>query len=362
MQPVDLGGEGLWAGLPAGGLQPNDDGVRPWRLPVADLELFVPTQATAHHERSSNSILTMAGMCSGVRLVLGTDAHALRLVVRPRQIDAKLNFDLVADGRLLDSRAFPPQQTYARADGVEEGSADDLQAQAAFARLAADPVTVDFAGIQAGGAQTLELWLPHRAAVTVMSLEVNSGAAVAAPLKDSRPRWITHGSSITHGIGGADNGCAHGPARTWPGTAARLADVNLVNLGLGGQCHFDQAVARVIRDEPAELLTLKLGINVHNLASLSLRTFATAALGFVMTVRDGHPLTPIVLVSPIYSADDWRESTSTGSNRRGDDGVPLSGASWPTLQTMREDVKAVVELLRKRGDANIYYRDGLELL
>ena len=77
----------------------------------------------------------------------------------------------------------------------------------------------------------------------------------------------------------------------------------------------------------ADCLTFNLGINVHNLASLSLRTFATSALGFVMTVRDGHPLIPIVLVSPIFSADDWRENTSTGTNRRGEDGVSLAGAS-----------------------------------
>ena len=41
----------------------------------------------------------------------------------------------------------------------------------------------------------------------------------------------------------------------------------------------------------------RLGINTHNLASLSNRTFATAALGFVLTVRDGHPTTPLVLIS-----------------------------------------------------------------
>ena len=76
--------------------------------------------------------------------------------------------------------------------------------------------------------------------MTVLGLEVAAGASVAPPIKDVRPRLIAYGSSITHGIGGADNGCAHGPVRTWPGTAARLANVNLLNLGVGGQCHFDQ--------------------------------------------------------------------------------------------------------------------------
>jgi len=120
-----------------------------------------------------------------------------------------------------------------------------------------------------------------------------------------------------------------------------------------------QAVARVIRDEPADCIALKLGINTHNLASFSLRTFATSALGCVLTIRDGHPDIPIVLISPIFGA--WREDIPTGANRKGEDGVPLSGATWPTLQTMRADIRSIVELLRKRGDRNIHYRDGLDL-
>lgn len=198
---------------------------------VADLGLFQPAQGAAHHERSSNTILAMAGMSSGVRLVLGADADALRLVVRPRSIDgSKYHFDLVADGRLFDSRALDPQQS-------------------------AEPLTVEFAGIRAaagGGAQRVELWLPHRAAVTVMSLEVSSSGAVTTPVRDMRPRWITHGSSITHGIGGGDHGCAHGPSCTWPGTAARLANVNPLNLGFGGRRlpHFQ---SRDQRAQPREL-------------------------------------------------------------------------------------------------------------
>ena len=34
----------------------------------------------------------------------------------------------------------------------------------------------------------------------------------------------------------------------------------------------------VIRDEPADCISLKLGINTHNLASLSNRTFATVSI------------------------------------------------------------------------------------
>lgn len=172
---------------------------------------------------------------------------------------------------------------------------------------------------------------------------------VRAPPADRRPRWVTYGSSITH--------CAeaHSPSRTWPATAARLADVRLLSLGVGGQCHMDQCVARLIRDTQADAISLKLGINVHNLSSLNVRTFTSAVLGFVATVRDGHPDTPLVIVSPIASPD--REATAP----RLGGGLAAPVNRLLTLREMRAKLARVVERLRAAGDARVYYRDGLEL-
>ena len=60
-----------------------------------------------------------------------------------------------------------------------------------------------------------------------------------------------------------EQGCAASPATTWPATCARVADLNLTSFGFGGQCHMDQAMARVIRDMEADCISLKLGINVR---------------------------------------------------------------------------------------------------
>jgi hypothetical protein len=57
-----------------------------------------------------------------------------------------------------------------------------------------------------------------------------------------------------------------------------------------------QAVARMIRDEPADIISLKLGINLHNMTSATHRTFAPMALGFIQTIREGHPITPILII------------------------------------------------------------------
>lgn len=218
--------------------------------PTVWLMLTTATKGNSHHESSSNGILTQAANASGVRIVLSSDTDKLRMVVRPRFIYTGTDFDLVADGKLLATQAFKPQKTPTLPEGLEPNTPPAFQAMMAqmveMSSETAEPVVVEFndiAGAGASAAQTLELWLPHRATVTIMSLEVSAGSVVA-PVKDTRPRWITHGSSITH--------CAeaHSPARTWPATAARLADVNLYSLGFGGQCHFDQAVARYERKRP----------------------------------------------------------------------------------------------------------------
>eukprot|EP00935_MAST-01C_sp_MAST-1C-sp1_P000383 g383.t1 len=181
--------------------------------------------------------------------------------------------------------------------------------------------------------------------VQINKLELSPGARLTAVV-DPRPRWITYGSSITH--------CAeaHSPSRTWPALAARMANVRLLSFGVGGQCHMDQYVARMIRDTPADCISLKLGINVHNFTSLGIRTFMSSAFGFIATVRDGHPLTPIVVISPIASPEREQQTRRIKENMM---------ARFPSLAQMRAMLERVVEALRAAGDEHVFYRSGLEL-
>ena len=57
-----------------------------------------------------------------------------------------------------------------------------------------------------------------------------------------------------------------------------------------------------MRDTPADLISVKLGINLVNLDLMRLRAFGPAVHGFLDTIRDGHPTTPLVVVSPIHCA------------------------------------------------------------
>jgi hypothetical protein len=226
-------------------------------------------------------------MPAGVRLILHTDATALELDVDLTVIEIGERgvlpavFDLVVDGDLRESVA------------TTEGTRLSLRPDGALDVLPGDTATVRFAALPGDRAPVVELWLPHAAVVTLRAVRVSTGASVSAAETRGK-RWIHYGSSISHCVE------ATGPTRTWPCAVALRAGWNLQNLGFGGQCMLDQFVARTIRDLPADAISVKLGINVVNGDTLRERTFVPALHGFLDTVREGHPATPIVIVTPIY--------------------------------------------------------------
>jgi hypothetical protein len=185
----------------------------------------------------------------------------------------------------------------------------------------------------------IELWLPPSGEFRLRGIELDAGASLAAA-DDLRPRWVTYGSSITHCRG------AERPTKTWPAIVAREAGLHLTCLGYASHCQLDIAVARLIRDLPADYLSLKVGINVYGLNSLNERTFRPAVIGFVQTVRDGHPDAPLVVISPILSAPRERTPNQVGM----------------TLRLMREEIAAAVAALRAHGDHHLHYVDGLRLM
>src|SRR5262249_58552772 len=82
------------------------------------------------------------------------------------------------------------------------------------------------------------------------------------------------------------------PSRTWTAQVARARGLRHTVLAFPGGCHLDPMLARLIRDLPAEYLSLEVALNALQQASLSPRTYAPALIGFVRTVRDGAPRGP----------------------------------------------------------------------
>ena len=209
------------------------------------------------------------------------------------------------------------------------------------------------------GDKCCELWLPHNAFIELRALHLNEDAVLTAPEGDERPRWLHYGSSISHCME------ADEPAHTWPAVAARKAHANLQSLGFGGQCHLDQFVARTIRDSDADVVTIKVGINVINLDSMRERVFVSALHGFIDTIREGKPDTPIVLVSPIYcpSAEHVPGPTFPDSDGKF---VTFVGheklrEGCLTLARARTLINDLVKQRGKAGDKHLSYLDGLTL-
>ena len=289
--------------------------VRPWRLPTADLEV--------HHPM----LTFMASLPAGVRLRLRTDSRAVSVVADhvtvPELEEWVPVYDLTVDGRLVAERRTT------RAGGE---------------------ITVDFEDLPVGD-KVIEVWLPSNRGVRLREVRIDDGArAAAAP--DPRPRWIVYGSSITHAME------AHGPSRSWPAVAAGLLGRHLTSLGYAGMAHLDPLVARAIAALPADGITLKLGINIHNLATLRERTFAPFVHGFLSTVRDGHPDVPLVVVSPILSPEREDDPRTTRTHPDGTIEV-LHGEL--TLSQIRDRIAEVVAVRQRRGDQNLEYVDGRRL-
>lgn len=324
-------------------LEPTARGVKLHRLPAWVREQFPDGQ-----------LLAMEAQPAGARLVLRTAATSIELVshatrVAYRGADRSRGcFDVYVDG------------TYITRDVLAGGDAVvvDLQTGATTYEPGASHTTV-VRDIPEGG-KTVEVWLPHNEGLALV--ELRSDAPVE-PVAFTRARWLHHGSSISHGSN------AVAPSETWPAVAARRVGVDLVNLGLGGSALVDPFLARVIRDSEADVISVKLGINVVNLDAMRLRAFVPAVHGFLDTIRDGHPDTPLLLVSPIFCG--IHEATpgpgavdpatlGTGQVRfiaTGDPAEVARGAL--TLEVIRRELATLVE--RRSADPNLHYLNGLEL-
>ncbi|WP_072801763.1 GDSL-type esterase/lipase family protein [Rhodococcoides yunnanense] len=324
-------------------LESTDRGVRPHRLPQAVRDRDADRQLTL-----------MEAQPSGVRVAFVTSARSVTLEVHATRIAyrgttrARGAIDVLVDDAIHTSRVLT------QGDIVEL----DLNTGAsAFVSGTSDRITVDDLP---HGAKRIEMLLPHNEQVDLIALYSDSEVK---PATLTGPLWLHHGSSISQGSN------ASSPAGIWPAIAAQRAGVRLHNLSFGGSALVDPFMARVIRDSPADLISAKLGINVVNFDAMRLRSFVPAVHGFLDTIRDGHPTTPVLLVSPIFCGihentpgpgaidpdtlgTDTIRFTATG--RTGD-----TDQGRLTLQVVRTALQDIVTA--RADDPNLHYLDGQSL-
>lgn len=317
-------------------------GFRPHRLPAWVRRQFPDPQ-----------LLMMEAQPSGVRLCFATEARVIELEVHASRVGyrdavrARGAIDLFING------AFQARKVLDAGDLIEVNLADG---STEFRPGTSD--VIRFEQLVAGPKQ-VEIWLPHNESIELLGLVSDAPLLLAT---ENRPRWIHHGSSISHGSN------ASGPSEIWPVVAARQAEVELQYLGLGGSALLDPFIARMIRDSSSDLISIKMGINIVNLDSMPLRTFVPAVHGFLDTIRDGQPDTPLVLISPIFCPihEDTPGPCAIDTSTLGTDSVKFIATGDPadqvrgklTLKVIRRELAAIVA---NREDPNLHYLDGTTL-
>lgn len=290
----------------------------------------------------------VVGMTSGVRIAACTAATRLTLEIAIIGIDTGLRpaapavLDLLVDGRHRE-RVFVPgaSQTLVAADGAITQEHP--------------PVVLTFHPGSTDGEREVEIWLPHTTAVELVAL---SADAAVTPPRDDRPIWVHHGSSISQ------CGEASAPTRTWPAIAAEQGGYSLRSLGFSGNAVGDPFVARTIRDQPADVISIEIGINVVNGDLMRRRMFEPVLHGFLDTVRDGHPQAPLLVLGPIPCPaheeapgptvlDDRGRAQSAGAVAEIERGAM-------NLRIVRDAVARV--LAARADDPRLFFVDGRELL
>lgn len=286
-------------------------------------------------QQPDNIIETMASASAGVRIVLEGPASAVEL-------------ELDIERLSRDAHESWPASIVATVDGVV---VDTVAVDDAIAAR----VILDLSGRMARPLDgPLEIWLPHTARVGLR--RVWSNGPLSVPSRPEGRRWLHHGSSISHSLE------ADGPVTRWTAQVARSHGLSLIDMGFAGEALLDPFVARVIAATKAEVITLKLGINIVNAGGMIPRTFGPALHGFLDIIREGHPHTPVVVISPILCPPHEHNPGPTLVGSSGFYGrSPDPDEDALDLRRVREIIDDVVRT-RATSDGHLTYLDGLELL
>lgn len=255
----------------------------------------------------------MASLPVGVRLEVVGDARALRIAYR-------------TETEQLGYRGDGAGRTFASwtSDGHVASVAAELGE--GVAEVALDPT-----------AERTIVHLPEGMKPWILQVTGVDGDIEPAP---AQPRWVIYGDSVAEGW------IASAPALAWPAIAGRSRGLEHVNLGYAGAARGETASAEQIAKLEADVLTVCHGTNCwtrtpHSAAQMRANTDA-----FLDVLRQDHPSTPIVVVSPVVRPD-----AESVPNRLG-----------ATLADLRDQMEAAALARIAAGDDGITLVEGRDLL
>jgi lysophospholipase L1-like esterase len=169
-----------------------------------------------------------------------------------------------------------------------------------------------------------------------MDIDPVGGSIEPAALQ---PRLVVYGDSVAEGW------VASAPAVAWPAVVGRDAGLDAVNMGYAGAARGEIMSAEHLAEVPAEVISISHGTNCWTRVPFSVGMFREGLIAFLDVVRQGHPRTPIVVVSPVVRPD--AEETP---NRL--------GATLADLRAAMEDVTTA----RMVADPNLRLIQGRDLI
>ena len=147
-----------------------------------------------------------------------------------------------------------------------------------------------------------------------------------------RPPLAFYGTSLTQG------GCASRPSMSYQAILGRALNLDFINLGFSGSGKGEPALAAAVAEIDASCFVMDFAQNNATPEALE-----SAYAPFLQTIRDCHPLTPIVCITPIYcTSEDF-------------------GAA-PRVNGLRQVIRDAVASRRAQGDEHLTLVEGYDLL
>lgn len=187
------------------------------------------------------------------------------------------------------------------------------------------------------GDERVVMYLPEYMRPEVIGIEPVGGTVEPAP---PQPRWVGYGDSILEGW------VASAAALGWGSIAGREHGLDLINMGYAGAARGEIASAEQVGSLDADVITIGHGTNCWMRTPHTPAQMRENMRAFLDVVRDGHPETPLLVVSPIVRPD-------------GEEKPNRLGATLADLRAAMEE--AALERI-EAGDSRLRLLQGLPLI
>ncbi|MCX6622889.1 MAG: GDSL-type esterase/lipase family protein [Acidobacteria bacterium] len=176
----------------------------------------------------------------------------------------------------------------------------------------------------------LSLYKPVK--VVAIGLDKDAQVRKARPFAVAGP-VVYYGTSITQG------GCASRSGMSYQAILGRMLNTDFVNLGYSGNGLGEPEMARAVAEIDASMFVFDFAQNNRTVASLR-QNYEP----FLNTVREKHPKTPILVITPIANSRETLSATHT------------------ELEGMRELIRLIASKHIAAGDEHLQVVEGTDLL